>query len=814
MKRKSIISLLVLCMTVGMVTTSCKDMLTPDSERQSYVVAQDTLYSYWGIVKSLQNVAEKYVILNECRGDLVDGSGFVSDSIKAILNFGMQTDANKYYRDGANAYLQIRDYYHIINSCNAYIANADKDRKTGIGRNPYMLKEYAQVLSIRAWVYMQLCTTYGKVPFYTTPMLTTDDINNFMEGQTEMITSEELADKLAPELEEMFNVEYEFGYPQYSSYGGIIHSSKLMFPIPIVLGDLYLMKGGSRVTYENAARWYMKFINSKWGGVIRDATQYYLGDLIEGRELPIYGLNSTSAYTSTSAASAGEEAITVIPSNRGKLDGKVNVDVCRLFGWEPEISVSHIRTDYDETDDDKEDGEQREDVEVAHVYLTKNYERELVPSKGYDNLCDAQNFEIYLGTSDNPYREIVTLEKVGDARRYWTLNGSNQFTFDVNGNEVYGKMVHKMCPHGGFYPTLPVVYRKSTVWLRYAEALNRAGYPSYAFAILKNGLCNHTKWYPNAANTDENPYKMETYNGEMYGSTWQPKEVGYFYSTTIDGFEFLFPTKESEGGLEVVDYAAYKSLDELQAAVEAKFQAMADEYNATKDPSEPDMVPETFDPANVYCKALAYENYPSDYCEEVCYYLNRQEVENSKVDFMNFNGMDKTFIYGNANRKAYYYKPTEKSNRRNGETYNIITGVDTDRFCMGIHERGCGFTLPLHSKATPEDAMQISSYDYVTLVQEKIKESTGLTYTIQDVYANRFDQNVIEAVEDLILDEMGLELAFEGNRFTDIERIAKRRANPGKYLGERIAKRGGTLNSSLYSWLQDKSHWYLPLPQE
>ena len=72
MKRKSIISVLLLSMMVGVFSTSCQDMLSPDSERHSYTVAQDTLYSYWGILKSLQNVAERYVILNECRGDLVE----------------------------------------------------------------------------------------------------------------------------------------------------------------------------------------------------------------------------------------------------------------------------------------------------------------------------------------------------------------------------------------------------------------------------------------------------------------------------------------------------------------------------------------------------------------------------------------------------------------------------------------------------------------------------------------------------------------------------------------------------------------------
>ena len=34
-----------------------------------------------------------------------------------------------------------------------------------------------------------------------------------------------------------------------------------------------------------------------------------------------------------------------------------------------------------------------------------------------------------------------------------------------------------------------ITYRRSMVYLRYAEALNRAGLPQSAFAILKYGLC-------------------------------------------------------------------------------------------------------------------------------------------------------------------------------------------------------------------------------------------------------------------------------------------------------------------------------------
>ena len=161
MKKISVISLLIFGLGLGMMTTSCEDMLKPDSERHQYEVAQDTLYSYWGILKSLQNIAERYVILNECRGDLIGASPYVSDSIAAIMNFG-QNGYEEKYEDGACSYLRASDFYHVINSCNAYLAMCDTFLMTGMDQK-YMIKEYAQVEAVRAWTYMQLVNAYGEV---------------------------------------------------------------------------------------------------------------------------------------------------------------------------------------------------------------------------------------------------------------------------------------------------------------------------------------------------------------------------------------------------------------------------------------------------------------------------------------------------------------------------------------------------------------------------------------------------------------------------------------------------------------------------
>ena len=99
-------------------------------------------------------------------------------------------------------------------------------------------------------------------------------------------------------------------------------------------------------------------------------------------------------------------------------------------------------------------------------------------------------------------------------------------------------------------------------------------------------------------------------------------------------------------------------------------------------------------------------------------------------------------------------------------------------------------------------------------MQKKIKEATGKDVTEEDIYSGAYDEDIQNAVEDLIIDEAALELAFEGSRFSDLCRVALRRNDPN-YLAERVAKRHtGEVDGNLQSWLQDKSHWFLPIPKE
>ena len=66
-------------------------------------------------------------------------------------------------------------------------------------------------------------------------------------------------------------------------------------------------------------------------------------------------------------------------------------------------------------------------------------------------------------------------------------------------------------------------------------------------------------------------------------------------------------------------------------------------------------------------------------------------------------------------------------------------------------------------------------------------------------------------VDSLLLNENGLELAFEGTRFYDIMRFAFRQNNPEQFLAEKVAARRGkdNIDGTLKSRLMNRNNWYI-----
>ena len=120
---------------------------------------------------------------------------------------------------------------------------------------------------------------------------------------------------------------------------------------------------------------------------------------------------------------------------------------------------------------------------------------------------------------------------------------------------------------------------------------------------------------------------------------------------------------------------------------------------------------------------------------------------------------------------------------------------------MSIFDNNWG----IHSRGTNYTQGAFTGYQLDTLVAQKMVQ---LNITPQ---GNLND--TINVVEDLICDEMALELAFEGNRFGDLTRIARHKnhaavygANYGsQWLADKLAFKNPKVS------LLDEKNWYLPL---
>ena len=286
MKKNFIYSLCVLlCGTIFM--SSCEDMLDVESDRVEYdmstLTLNDTVYSVLGILSNVQNVIDRQVLLGELRGDLmvVNEENAVTD-IQDIARFDFGSD---------NKYLDIKDYYSIINNCNIYLARVD----TTLERNnvKLMLREYVGVKSVRAWTYMQLVMNYGKVPYFTEPILTHSLAEEVM--QRPMIGMQELAPKL---IEELLPYADPDVYPM-PAFSGLAYTTSLYFvPIRQLLGDLYLWTKN----YKEAAKCYYELIDEN---KYVDNTEWacWTDEDAKGREIVYSPLMNLSRSNTTALAS-------------------------------------------------------------------------------------------------------------------------------------------------------------------------------------------------------------------------------------------------------------------------------------------------------------------------------------------------------------------------------------------------------------------------------------------------------------------------------------------------------------------------------
>ena len=469
---KSIIKCGLLLLVLGTATVSCEDMFTADNTLVTTELApQDTLFQMMGIIKRMQKLADRTVLLGEVRADLVD-----VDPLHASADI-QELAANNV--SAANVYNQPSDYYAVINSCNIYLAYVDSMRNSQ-GTRKYFEKEILAAKCFRAWCYLELLKIYGDVPYIRTPVLNSDNAEEIVasgkkEGMVTIVTDmiNDLVNFRAAENDEL---RQSYGDRTFNG----IRYSQMVIPVRAMLAELYLWRGsytGNQTDYINAIRMYHDYFTfpSEEINTGRAKANWPSRD----SERP-----STSDYNSNFLAAS-------------QCAGVLPMETSQYYG-----TVSKLRGVFCSLD-------------------SNNYYPAVVASQRAKDISKAQDYcqflveggglpEIYFREHDpNLYSEYKTME--GDLRLYSVSDGpdnvkdnsSNSHENSSYNNMYYLNRKYGTTTNGNSYLPFVPYFRNNILYLHFAEALNRAGFPETAFAILKYGLSYYTLTNRDIVSKDE-----------------------------------------------------------------------------------------------------------------------------------------------------------------------------------------------------------------------------------------------------------------------------------------------------------------------
>jgi hypothetical protein len=457
MKLKNTISAVLIALT-ALTASSCEDMFKVDSKIVLYDYentldrATDTVYSVLGIIKNLQKIADRSVILGEVRGDLVTTSKHANKDLAELYNFNYQNLSKN------NRYNNPTDYYAVINNCNYFLAHAD----TAYTRNRknVFLREYVAVLSYRAWTYLQLAQIYGDVYFTKKPILSGDDAD---KSKMPKLNIKQIADTLLLDFEERF---IDALPPNYGEMGGettgsgdksATHTSTQFFiPARIIMGDLALWAE----QYGKAAKYYHDYLSGNSDKLVQTGTAritWFGGDWI-------YLDPNGDSYSSTFGENI--KPICYIPMEIDEYNGVVS-DLPKIFNSVEENDYWYQLTRSNALTS----------LSARQDYCYHWFNAQARKTGQRIDSCQYMT---------NKYDQIDTLRR-GDLRLQSILtkkNRKNDEFASSNLSLVEQKLIK-------INPEKICLYRNDVVYLRLAEALNRAGCPQMAFSILKTGLCDN-----------------------------------------------------------------------------------------------------------------------------------------------------------------------------------------------------------------------------------------------------------------------------------------------------------------------------------
>jgi hypothetical protein len=448
----------ILLSLLGM--TACSDMLLAPDENEvelgnHYNTFNDADNAIIGIYGKLMGLADRLIVLGELRADLLKATPNATFDQVAISEHTASED---------NYYCNLAPFYEVIVGCNDALVNFDKmlaAKKMSAADYGF---RYADVATVRCWIYLQLAIHFGAVPYVTDPLLNIDALDK--ESNFPVLEFDDMIATLIRCMESLPTRELSLTSPFYGKTMDNVYDLRLLFlNKKALLGDLYL--------------WANNYIAA--------ATNYY----------------AVIADAETNRSTMG-------------ISGDQYAYKCDSWVWndsnEPRFQVCYARYQGQNINAFRNKWK-----EMFWLTATSSEIRnEMITLWSYDARFAPPYplIELFANTGRGKYQLCPTaygIDSLWEAQR----QRENNFPFDgrgressfdhINGQPVVLKYLYDYYPYttddnrtihltysdnstesvqqGRWF-----VYRAAILQLRYAEAANRAGYPDLALGMLNNGV--------------------------------------------------------------------------------------------------------------------------------------------------------------------------------------------------------------------------------------------------------------------------------------------------------------------------------------
>jgi starch-binding outer membrane protein, SusD/RagB family len=524
MKSKVKLSLTVLA--AGLFFSGCKKLfdIKPQDQldqSQAYQNVFDADAAVVGIYGKFMGLADRYVILNELRGDLLDYTVNADEALRQISTHTVTA---------GNPYASPKPFYEVIINCNDVLENFQvmvKDKKM---TEAEFNQRYSDIGALRSFLYLQLGIHFGEVPYVTNALKDIDAVNNV--SNFPRLPFNTLLDSLINFTDRLpFKNVYPTGTNLNLTVDGY-QTEKFYVNKKCLLGDLYLWRGN----YQKAAEWYrdvMEYASVTFGFGEDFYSYYRLGWAGGHNHYVSYG---RAGDASTLLYNDGWRVMFDQPYGSNSMRREWIWALPFDSKFKPDNSLIKLFSP------------------IGGSYLIK-------PSQ--------EVFDLWDGETQLPAQGLAIPY---DARKLLS-------TMNINGQPVAMKYLYNYINYANLTPFNALtkngkwfLYRQAHMHLRYIEAANRVGKHRLSWGLLNNGIAgaypapgSDVTLYHNTL-TEAYPYNFDARNSggagvPFYRADWY-RNIGIRTRANLSNFSV--PASDS---LLTIENAVLK-----EAALETAFE--------------------------------------------------------------------------------------------------------------------------------------------------------------------------------------------------------------------------------------------------